>query len=156
MLQISIEQLTKHSTTGFPTEFAEKPFEPEKTTKQKLKARAKSVGEKFVPFAVRGQQYALSVPTSKGITGFKAIRMFEKAIKRKNKKQEDDVRKALKKNNYTSKEIAYLYHIAKNNVLESIEEPDFMRRKELNKKKRAGTITYKEQIELKRLKYKYM
>jgi hypothetical protein len=74
--QIAFEQLSGHSTTGFPQEFAEMDF----WSTENAISRTKGIGEKFIPFAIRGNQFALTAPTSKGLTPYKAGEMLRQAM----------------------------------------------------------------------------
>jgi len=58
------EQLTAHSTTGFPTDFAHKPGTLPMAFHETLPARLKNVSEKFVPFSFQGNNYWFTFPKS--------------------------------------------------------------------------------------------
>jgi hypothetical protein len=59
-----VEQLSKHSTTGFPTEFAYKHGQPQGTFVESVPARLKSIGSKFIPFSLQGNSVMFAFPKS--------------------------------------------------------------------------------------------
>jgi len=64
-VQVAVEQLTAHSTTGFPTELAELNIKKVPMTfMEKVPTRAKIFVEKFVPFSFRGNNFMMALPKS--------------------------------------------------------------------------------------------
>lgn len=63
-IQTVVEQFSKHSTTGFPTEFADKQGGIPMTIMESVPKRLKSFSEKFVPFSFRGNSILFAFPKS--------------------------------------------------------------------------------------------
>lgn len=59
-----VEQVTKHSTTGFPTEFADKQGAIPMTIVESVPKRLKSVVDKFIPFSLGGNSVMFAFPKS--------------------------------------------------------------------------------------------
>ena len=47
---------------------------------ESIPLRIKSMAEAFTPFSLRGNNFAFSLPMSKGMTNFKAIRAYQRAL----------------------------------------------------------------------------
>lgn len=90
VLQSSVEQLTGHTTSGFDLG-----FEEEGTLKGNIVARMKAFGGKFAPISVRGNNAFFTFPASKGITNWKAVQLFEKAIREQDQEMFKKVQESL-------------------------------------------------------------
>lgn len=80
-LQVGIEQITGHSAgSGFPLEWKRDDFY-EPTFAESAPMRVKAVAAKFLPFSLRGANFAFTAPLSKGMTPFKAKRTMVSALR---------------------------------------------------------------------------
>ena len=78
-----IRQLGKHTPgSGFPTEFAEMEFY------ESIPTRLKSIGLTGIPFSLRSyitgspKNFLFTLPASKGMTNYKTVDLFKKAIRK--------------------------------------------------------------------------
>jgi len=72
-----IKQVADHGAGGgFPAEWKRKDQE----FWESIPERIKSVAMLFTPFSMRGNNFAFSLPMSKGMTPYKAIRAYQKAL----------------------------------------------------------------------------
>lgn len=76
-VQVIAEQLTRHTSTGFPTEFASN---KNLTAREEAAARASAILGKFKPFTLRGSNTLATFPQSKGLTSFRAVELFVEAL----------------------------------------------------------------------------
>lgn len=72
----TLEQFTKHSVGGYPTEFADKGFV------QGMGGRVSHATKMFRPYSMSGQSLYGAFPTSKGMTEWKARQLFMQAIEK--------------------------------------------------------------------------
>lgn len=105
-LQMLVEQVTAQSIGGFPMEWQERAgYRPRNTEMAWM--RSKAIGRKFLPFSLSGNNFAFTLPLSKGMTPYKfkramvtALRYFaeptlvDKLIR--NKYSKDDLREIIK------------------------------------------------------------
>ena len=90
-IQVITEQLTKHPTTGFPTSFTS---DKELTFEEEAQARGAAILGKFQPFTFRGSNTLATFPQSKGLTSFRAIKLFEEALSSGDAKLLEEARSA--------------------------------------------------------------
>ena len=83
VIRETMRQITRHDPgSGYPTEFAET-----ESILEDLKERGLSIAEMPIPFSLRGYvksrpgSYMFTFPTSRGMTNYKGIKLFKKAIK---------------------------------------------------------------------------
>ena len=83
VVQIGVEQfLGVNGPTGFEEEFAKIDFWerfPENAASE-VKMRAAAVGEKYVPFSWRGNNFAMTAPMSRGISEYQTVKGLEKVL----------------------------------------------------------------------------
>lgn len=128
ILQSAIEQLTEGSTTGFPMKFKDKDVYDVPTFIEEFLNRAEAIGTKFVPFAIRGRQAALSFPTKQGITPFNAKKLYKRAIKDNDFEELIEISRGLRANNYDSGIV----------LRSAFREISFDQRREIEKEIRKG------------------
>jgi len=76
-----VKQFTGYEPgSDFPADWKKYAWERGFWTKDAGKKRLLSVAETFVPFSWRGSNFAFSLPLSKGMTKYKAINAFQKAL----------------------------------------------------------------------------
>ena len=88
VLREAVTQITKHDPgSGFPTDFADKEFW------ESLPDRLLSVAETPIPFSLRPfvtgrpKPFLFTLPTTKGMTNYKAVKYFKEALRAGNDKR---------------------------------------------------------------------
>jgi len=70
LLQTMVEQLTASSMSGFPMDWKERNgYKPRQL--ETIPLRGKAIGRKFLPFSLSGNNFAFTLPLSKGMTPYK-------------------------------------------------------------------------------------
>lgn len=77
--QTVIEQLSAHSSGGYPTEFATKQGRLPMTAMESIPKRVKAIGAKFIPFSFGGNQIFFALPT-KAYSQTSAVRALVGAV----------------------------------------------------------------------------
>ena len=118
VLREGVKQLTGHTPSGYPSEWAK-----EDNFWKTLIPRAGSILEMPIPFSLRPYiedkptMFMFSLPASKGMTSYKAIKLFKKAITDKSMKNVKRIYFATLENNLDAES---LFKIAKTSVKSDI------------------------------------